>query len=96
MSQRRSYTKEFKEEAVRLAQQNGYTQTGRDLGVDRSLIRKWKNKLDAAEENGTRAFPGRGNPQDEELARLRRELKRVEEENAILKKAVGIFSTRPR
>lgn len=93
MPKRRSYTKEFKEQAVRLAEQNGYTQTGRDLGVDRSLIRKWKNKL---ETNGQQAFPGKGHPQDEEVARLRRELKRVEEENTILKKAVGIFSSRPR
>ena len=93
MPKRRNYTKEFKEQAVRLAEQNGYTQTGRDLGVDRSLIRKWKNKL---ETNGEQAFPGKGNPQDEEVARLRRELKRAQEENEIFKKAVGIFTSRPR
>ena len=65
MPTRRTYTREFKEEAVRLAEQHGYAQTGRDLGVDRSLIRKWKNKL---EEHGQQAFPGKGNPHEAELA----------------------------
>jgi transposase len=57
-----------------------------------SLLRRWAEELT---DHGERAFPGKGNPQDEELARLRRELKRVEEENSVLKKAVGIFSSRP-
>jgi transposase len=57
------------------------------------MIRRWKEQL---EENGDRAFPGRGSPRDEEMAKLRRELKRVKEENAILKKAVGIFTASPR
>ena len=93
MTERRSYTDEFKREAVRLAKANGYTQTGRELGTGRGLIRKWKNRL---EEQPERPFPGHGNPRDEELAQLRCQLKRLEEENAVLKKAVGIFSRSPR
>lgn len=93
MTERRSYTDEFKREAIRLAQANGYTRTGRELGVNRGLIRKWKDKLEADPE---RPFPGHGNPREEELARLRRQLRRLEEENAVLKKAVGIFSRSPR
>lgn len=93
MTKRKTYTKAFKQETVRLAEHQGYAQTGRDLGVNRTLIRKWKNKLD---EHGEQAFPGNGNPRDEELARLHRELSRVQEENQILKKAVGIFSKSPR
>lgn len=93
MDNRRTHSPEFKQEAVRLAESRGFTQAARDLGVDRSLIRKWKNRLD---EEGERPFPGKGNPRDEEMARLQRELKRLEEENAILKKAVGIFSKSPR
>ena len=90
MAQRRSYTPEFKREAVRLAKANGFAQTGRDLGVSRNLIRTWKNKLD---EDPERPFPGHGNARDQELTQLHRQLRRLEEENAILKKAVGIFST---
>ena len=41
------------------------------------------------------AFPGNGKPKDPELARLQREYARLQEENEILKKAVGIFTARP-
>jgi transposase len=94
MATRREYSAEFKREAVRLAEQRGNrSAVARELGIHLSMLRRWKQEL---HHNGQQAFPGKGNPHDEELARLRRELKRVEEENAILKKAVGIFSSRPR
>ncbi len=89
---RRSYTDEFKEEAVRLGKARGFTAAGRDLGVGANLIRRWNKQL---EENGVRPFPGKGNARDEELAALRKRLRRSEEEVAILKKAVGIFTNRP-
>jgi transposase len=48
-------------------------------------------KRELNEEN-VRAFPGHGNPRDEELTRLRKELADVKMERDILKKAVAIFS----
>lgn len=93
MSTRRTHTKAFKEQAVRLAETNGFAQTGRDLDVRPSLIRKWKKRL---EEDGQRAFPGKGHARDAELYQIKRENARLKEENAILKKAVGIFSISPR
>ena len=91
---RRSYTPEFKREAVRLAEERGnMSAVARELEIHASLLRKWKEQLENEHE---RAFPGKGKPADEELARLHRRLRQVEEENAILKKAVGIFSSRPR
>ncbi len=89
---RRSYTDEFKEEAVRLGNARGFPAAGRDLGVGANLIRRWNKQI---EENGVRPFPDKGNAEDEELSALRRKLRRSEEENAILKKAVGIFTHRP-
>jgi transposase len=94
MASRRQYTAEFKREAVRLAHERGNkSAVARELDIHVSLLRRWTQEL---EDNGEKAFPGQGNPRDEELARLRRELKRAQEENAILKKAVGIFTSRPR
>lgn len=91
---RRSYTSEFKREAVRLAEERGnQAEVARQLGINPSLIRDWKRQLDI---EGEQAFPGKGRAVDQELARLERRLREVEEENAILKKAVGIFSSRPR
>jgi transposase len=90
---RRSFTDEFKEEAVRLGEARGFPAAGRALDVGVNLIRRWKKQI---EESGTRPFPGKGNAKDEELAALHKRLRRSEEEVAILKKAVGIFTHRPR
>ena len=90
MEPRRSFTEEFKQDAVRLAKERGNTSAvARDLGINESLLSKWKQKLETHPE---RPFPGHGNPQDLELAHLRREVARLKEDNEILKKAVGIFT----
>ena len=91
---RRSFSPEFKREAVRLAAERGnLAATARELGLSLNLLRRWRDALAAHPE---RAFPGHGTPRDEELARLQRELRQAREENEILKKAVGIISSRPR
>ena len=42
-AQRRRYTKQFKEEAIRLASQEGVklTQVAHDLGLDANMFRRW-------------------------------------------------------
>jgi len=93
MTRRRSFSKEFKLEAVRMAATSGNTaQTARELGVKADLIRRWRKRI---EEDGRRAFPGHGKPRDEELARLQKEVRRLKEENIVLKKAAGILSRYP-
>lgn len=89
--QRKQYTAEFKREAVRLVTEQGLSQAqvARDLGIDNNLLSRWKKQLQNHHEQ---AFPGHGRPQDEELARLRRENEVLRQERDILKKAVGIFS----
>jgi transposase len=90
---RRSFTEEFKREAVRLAQERGnLSAVARDLGINDSILQRWKKRLEEGEQ---RPFLGRGNPRDEEMATLQRENARLKEENEILKKAVGIFTSRP-
>lgn len=90
----KTYTEEFKREAVRLAQERGnIAQTARDLGISDTSILYWKKQLQEAPQ---RPFPGQGNPRDVELAQLQKENARLKEENDILKKAVGIFTARPR
>jgi transposase len=88
---RRSFTPEYKREAVRLADDLGNaSKAARDLGITAGLIHRWRQQL---RDDGARAFPGNGNPRDEEIARLKRELRRSQEQVAILKKAVGIVSS---
>jgi len=95
---RRSFTEEFKREAVRLATERGnVSAVARDLGVHESVLNRWKRRLQEQADilgSQSRPFPGRGNARDEEVAKLQRENARLKEENAILKKAVGIFTSR--
>lgn len=93
MTVRKSFTEEFKREAVRLAKERGnISAAARDLGISDNTLQSWKKQLQQTPEN---AFPGNGNPRDPETAQLQRELRRLKEENEILKKAVGIFIVRP-
>jgi transposase len=93
-TKQKTYTEEFKREAVRLAQERGnIAQTARDLGVSDTSILYWKKQLEQTPQN---PFPGQGNPRDAELIQLQRENARLKEENEILKKTVGIFTARPR
>ncbi len=97
VKKRRSFSREFKREAVGLMTEGGLSvaQASRDLGVRESVLGRWKKQF---EEAPLEAFPGKGRlrPQDEELARLRKENEILRQERDILKKAVGIFSRVPR
>jgi transposase len=89
----KTYTKEFKEEAVRLAQSSGkpIAQVARELGISDTSIHQWRKEL---AQHGQEAFPGSGHqtPLEEENRRLKRELELVHQELDILKKVVSIFS----
>ena len=92
MTQKRKFDKQFKIDAVRLLETSGKTATAiaSDLGIPRDALSRWKKEYN---EGNLRPFPGNGNPRDEEIARLKKELTDVKLERDILKKALGIFST---
>lgn len=90
------YTKEFKEQAVKLAlsdlaEGEKMATTAKNLGVSLSSICKWVKEF---KENGNESFPGKGKmlPQDEEIHKLRKALNRAEMERDILKKAISFFT----
>jgi len=91
--EQRTFTTEFKVEAVRLAQTSGksVSQVARDLGIADSTLFHWCKQL---AEKGAEAFPGSGHQTtlEEENRRLRRELEQVRQERDILKKTVAIFT----
>ena len=90
---RRSFTREFKVEAVRLVRDRGVSvaQAARDLGVHENVIRKWVKDFDA---DPGQSFPGHGNmkPVEAENERLRREVTKLKAERDILKKAAAYFA----
>ena len=91
---RRTYSAEFKREAVQLTHEPGRTvgEVATGLGVDRGLLQRWRSE---SKRDGGEAFPGKGRPKasDEEVLRLRKELARTQHERDILKKALGYFAS---
>ena len=92
--ERRVHTKEFKTEAVALAEkrEKPISQIAKDLGINENVLRRWMQQTREAADSGLRVFPGHGRPKDVELARLRKENKALREANEILKKAAVIFA----
>lgn len=88
---RRKYTREFKESAVRLVRQQGYTvpQAAKSLGVDAANIRGWLKVVgdDVVEPAASNDAALRAENQ-----RLRKENARLLTEREILKKAATFFA----
>jgi transposase len=91
MEQRRTYSQEFKQEAIQLTRQAGgaITQVARDLGINAAMLGRWCRE---AKQRGTKAFPGTGVPHDQEVARLKRELALVTRERDFLQEAAAFFA----
>jgi transposase len=91
MQKRRKYSREYKQEAVRLTKEPGVSvaQIARDLGINGGLLGKWCKQADI---EGTGAFVGKGHARDEEMAALKRELARVRKERDFLKDAAAFFA----
>jgi len=95
---RKVYSKEFKQKAVELSNVRGNVQEiARELGVSAEFIYRWRKEF---QNNPSLAFLGNGKKQltaeQQELARLKKELANVRMERDILKKAVSIFSVSDR
>ena len=89
---RRSFTEEQKAEAVKIVKTSGktVTQVAHEMGLTVSALRKWV-KHDEINQNPTPRGP-LTTDERAELARLRKELKRVEMERDFLKKAAAFFA----
>ena len=90
---RKHYDKEFKLNAVKLALETNRStaSVARDLGIESNTLYNWKREY---RNEAEQAFPGKGNltVEDEEMRTLKRRNAELEEEVAILKKAMGYFS----
>ena len=89
-----TYTKEFKLEAIRLMADSGRpsSEIAMQLGIKRNQLYKWKEQMT---KKGDVASPKKGRPkkaEQSEAATLRQEVKRLKEENEILKKAAIFFA----
>ena len=91
MAKGKRYDKEFRLGAVRLVVEQGYTQAeaGRRLGVTPTTIKTW---IERFRKSGELPLADQPVPEAEELKTLRKELRRVQMENEILKKAAAVFA----
>lgn len=87
---RRRYSKEFKDKAVELTQDGNIAETARRLGINRSMLDRWRReRLSNSEEIRQRK---QLDERDLELRRLQAENRRLREERTVLKKATAFFA----
>ena len=87
------YSLEFKESAVKLANEDGNSayKVAKELGVNINTLYSWIKKYSALPISAKRKSSSQAEF-EEEIKRLRKELKRVTEEREILKKATAYFA----
>src|SRR4029450_10206814 len=94
---RRTFSPQFKKDAVRLVVEEGksVTEVATHLGITRSLLQRWREQLSTAP---SEAFPGKGRlrPQAQRIRELEQKLRDVTQERDILKKALAFFVTDPK
>lgn len=95
---RKVYSKEFKQKAVELSNVRGnVAEVARELGMNPEFIYRWRREIGIHPQE---AFGGKGKKQlteeQKEIERLKRALADAQMERDILKKAVGIFSANDR
>jgi transposase len=89
----RRFGPEYKEEIVRLVEELGKSpvQVATDINVTPQTVRNWVKQY---RKGDAKAFPDKGHlyPANEELRQMKKRLKDLKEENAILKKAMAILT----
>ena len=90
----KTYTEEFKQDAVRLVETSGKpkTQVARDLGISESALYRWFKHYGIDQPQPTISTGQSVKDLETELKRLRRENAVLREERDILKKAISIYS----
>ena len=90
---KRTFTREFKLEAVKLVKDRGVSvsQASRDLDIHVNVLRKWIRDVEA---DPAQAFPGQGQMRADqaEIAKLKKEVAKLKMERDILKKAAAYFA----
>jgi transposase len=93
---RRSFTPEFKAEIVDLCQRGDRSvgQVAKDFDLTETAVREWVKQ--AGRDSGDRTDGGLTGTEQQELAQLRRENRRLREDVEILKRATAFFAKETR
>jgi transposase len=90
---RQSYTKEFKNDAIKLVIEKGYStnEVGRRLGINQSNVSRWVREYRQENEPSVNGGSTRSEL-EAEVKHLRKETDRLRMEREILKKAAAFFA----
>jgi len=93
LKKNRTYTKEFKIEALNLVQQLGsYSAAARQLGISDGTLHAWKDKYNFSINLPNSKTVKQAVADSEEIKRLRKENEELKKTNYILKRAAAFFS----
>ncbi len=94
--QRRSFTAAYKAETVRLIREGGkpVSQVARDLDLSETAVRRWLSQAEVDAGRGSRGELTTA--EREEIQKLRRQVRVLEMEREILKKAAAFFAKESR
>lgn len=90
-SNRKKYSTEFKDQALSHAEKHGIVQTSKDLDLPEAMLYSWRAK----QRRGNSSLESQ-KLVEAEMARLKREVIRLSQENAFLKKAAAYFAQEPK
>jgi transposase len=89
---RNGFPPEFRERAIELVRTSGrpLSQIAKEIGVSSTGLQRWvsQSRVNAGEK------PGTTSDEHQELVKLRRDVRRLEMENEILKRAAAYFARR--
>ncbi len=90
--ERRKYTDEFRQDAVKLVTEQGYkaSEAARNLGINEGMLRRWIQKY-SANENATPEQQGALSAEQKRIRELEKQVKQLQMEREILKKATAFF-----
>jgi transposase len=91
MQQRKIRPDSFKKDAVRRVMARGsrtVAEIAKELGVSPSMLHRWREQFEPEFSGGTPVSQS----EREEVERLRRELRDLQAENSLLKKAAALFA----
>jgi transposase len=91
MQQRKSHPDSFKKDAVRRVMARGsktVAEVAKELGVSQSMLHRWRERFESELPGGEQVNQG----ERDEVERLRRELRDLQAENSLLKKAAALFA----
>jgi transposase len=91
MKKRKQYTEEFKKDAVRLMLARGsrtVADVAKGLGLGQSLLHRWHQRYGSE----LRGRATASQHEREDIEKMRRRVRELEQENSLLKKAAALFA----